>query len=424
LLGTQSISGHPTWLVLYEDEVNTDHAREEIQCAFDLVETKRPGINERISNLKIDFSSLKLNKKVGNGSFGEVYRAVLGDTHIVAVKRIPRDEVSSVKVASMLTEIDVLASCSHPNITQLIGWSDDPYVLVCFEYANGGSLKDYLKSSTKLQVGWNYDKTKIAMDAAAGLAYLHNRGILHRDIKADNLLVFCVGENSIVVKLGDFGSSRSSEPQNVEMTLVGSSLWLAPEISCGERDYSFPADVWSFGVCLCEIATHSVPYEDLKTRESFFNQIGVAQGRISPAEQLTSASDLLSRNGGSNFSNLQRLVEKCCGFRQEERPSMNIVRFELYQMMSVDESAIEIGTELSGNDEKDISVRRINSLTLPRRALSDHADSDSLGPLHSPMMSAKNADLRRISDPTSAKKRSNKNMMSIGSSSKSILSGI
>jgi len=410
-------SGPVRWLVLSADEENTEQIRLEIESARNSVESKRPGLNERLARLRIEFSRLKLAECVGYGSFGEVYRAVLDDGQVVAVKRVPRNQVSHNKIASMFTEIDVVASCTHPNIIKMIGWSDDPYVLVCLEYANGGSLKSFLASS-HLQIGWCLTKTKMALDAASGLAYLHNRNILHRDIKVDNFLVCTSGENSIVVKIADFGTSRSNECDlvNNPMTPVGSPLWLAPEVARGTRDYGAKADVWSFGVGLCEIATHSVPYEDLKTNESYFNLIGVSQGKITPQEQLLSAIDLLThgKRNTTNFGNLCRLVEKCCAFDPEARPSMNGIMFELLQMMVVDEDAMEMEHlqdagqsegRLLGEKSTSFSVRRATSLRLTGAAEA-HNDDDILGPLNSPSFTKKKG---RISDPTSSR-RSGKNL--------------
>jgi serine/threonine protein kinase len=391
---------------LSNEDVNTEEIREEIALAKQQMEHDRHGIMDRISPLRVGFDELKLHERIGIGSFGEVYRASLlfeNDTRLVAVKQIPRTSLNQRKVASMLSEIDLVSDCTHPNVIRMMGWCDEPYVFIVLEYANGGCLRDYLKSpASRLKPGWCHDKTRLAIDVAAGIAYLHGRGIIHRDIKAENMLVACNGDSSRTVKIADFGSARSKYNSQAALSAVGSAFWLAPEIARGQKDYNELADVWSFGVLLCEIATHELPYLDMRTKESFFNLIGVVNGRVHPVQQFEgwfSEDELLRR--------AKMLIDRCCTQNQTERPDMRHVLFELLQMIvdhaflpSASSSSLSPG--VMGGDSAQQQHKRVTSLNIRGDEVMT-TNAEVVSPYLSPVY-ARPTDPGRISDPTSSRK--------------------
>lgn len=362
------------------DDVNTAEAVEEIAAA----KRNKPGVWERVDYLKLaDVSTLQINDQIGVGSFGNIYRASVSGS-VVALKRIKT--VKREFVESLLNEVDILSESHHPNIIQLLGWCDSPFVLVCFEFANGGNLHDFLLRS-QLPVGWCAVKTKMAMDAASALAFLHNREVVHRDVKSENLLVFCNG-NSITVKLGDFGCAVRRREQHGQGVVVGSSLWHAPEILAKGTDaraveYSFATDVWAFGTTVCEICTHVPPWEDLLTGESLF------QLNTCPAEQLKPMA--------SQFANIHvyerivALVERCCSLLIEgsgSRPSMNAVLFDLMQLY------------VAGDGSDDTAPSPVKALAAGQESDALYALSNTnveISPQYSPVFMDHR---KRISDPT------------------------
>ena len=360
-------------------------------------EARNPGILNRIASLKIDFNQIKFERKIGYGSFSEVFQASLGNS-LIAVKKIPSDEITSTKIENLLKEIDLVSTCDHPNIIKVIGWCESPSILICLEYATLGSLQRFLSDSNIIKLGWSHSKTKIAMEAAAGLAYLHNRGIVHRDIKSENLLVF--GQNnSFTIKVADFGSCRNIN--DYSKTISGSILWFAPELARGVSEYNFKTDIWAFGICLCEIISHSLPYEDLFSQDSFFNLVGVSQGKINPLEQITSASEIFKHQQETlGYQKVLQLIELCCQYQPENRPDFKNIIFFLMQIM------IEDTNDRTGWQHQEDSIlvqrrdmiRRASSLTLDRHRFSEESS------FNSPTSSK----IKRISDPTSSKKRSKK----------------
>ncbi|KAH9252041.1 hypothetical protein BASA81_010023 [Batrachochytrium salamandrivorans] len=361
------------------DDVNTAEAIEEISAA----KRNKPGVWERVDYLKLaDVSTLQINDQIGVGSFGNIYRASVSGS-VVALKRIKT--VKREFVESLLNEVDILSESHHPNIIQLLGWCDSPFVLVCFEFANGGNLHDFLLRS-QLPVGWCAVKTKMAMDAASALAFLHNREVVHRDVKSENLLVFCNG-NSITVKLGDFGCAVRRREQNGQGVVVGSSLWHAPEILAKGTDaravvYTFATDVWAFGTTVCEICTHVPPWEDLLTGESLF------QLNTCPAEQL---KPMMSQFANIHvYERIVALVERCCSLlvSSEGRPTMNAVLFDLMQLYVAGD----------GSDEVTPSPVKAQAVGEENNALYALSNTNvEISPQYSPVFMDHR---KRISDPT------------------------
>jgi len=150
-------------------------------------------------------------------------------------------------------EIAVLKSCRHPNIVSFIGVieSDNPQeegIQIVLECLSKGDLGHYLLDSQE-PVSW-LRRVKIALDVACGMAYLHSRNIIFRDLKSENLLLDETGKT----KICDFGFARSYGVQNRPVTMCGTDEFMAPEIILG-KEYDELADVFSYGMLLFETIT-------------------------------------------------------------------------------------------------------------------------------------------------------------------------
>jgi len=149
-------------------------------------------------------------------------------------------------------EMATLRDMRHPNVVQFMGLSrkqTDVYIIT--EYISGGDLRKILKDETK-EMSWLL-RAKIATDVAYAMTFLHSKGLIHRDLKSNNLLV---GDNW-KVKVCDFGFSRRVSKDGV-MTVCGTDEWMAPEVMCGDP-YDEKADVFSFGMVLTELITRRKP---------------------------------------------------------------------------------------------------------------------------------------------------------------------
>ncbi|XP_054253629.1 serine/threonine-protein kinase PAK 3-like [Indicator indicator] len=190
-------------------------------------------------------------EKLGQGSYGAVYRAVeMATEREVAIKHI---HVSQEDEEYVVNEILVLRDHKNPNIVSYL----DSYLVgaelwLVLEYLDGGSLSDVVKA-TRMDEG---QAAAVCRECLQGLDCLHSNGIIHRDIKGCNILLGMDGS----VKLADFGVCALLTPeQNKRTTYAGTPHWMAPEI-LKEEPYGPKVDIWSLGITAVEMAEGEPPY--------------------------------------------------------------------------------------------------------------------------------------------------------------------
>ncbi|XP_045073630.1 tyrosine-protein kinase SRK2-like [Coregonus clupeaformis] len=211
-------------------------------------------------------SSVKLGKRLGKGSFGEVYQGLYNNT-LVAVKTLIRGTMNP---RDFLKEAQIMKTMQHPNLVQLLAvcTKKEPIYIIT-ELMKNGNLLDYLKDRVgRLCLN---DQIEMAAQVASGMAYLEMKNYLHRDLAARNVLV---GENN-VYKVADFGLARVLQATPMQTGVyyipVGNALfplrWTAPEAIANER-FTIKGDVWSFGILLYEIMTFGgIPYPNMNNSE-------------------------------------------------------------------------------------------------------------------------------------------------------------
>ncbi|CAL9202131.1 unnamed protein product [Musa hybrid cultivar] len=205
---------------------------------------------------------------IGEGGFGCVYRGVVtvagddcaAETMDVAVKQLNRHGLQARGHKEWVTEVNFLGVVKHPNLVKLVGYcaEDDErgiQRLLVYELMCNKSLEDHLLSRVSSALSWSL-RLKIALDAARGLAYLHEEmdfQLIFRDFKTSNILL----DEDFNAKLSDFGFARHGPTAgvgHVETSVVGTVGYAAPEyIHTGKL--TAKSDVWSFGVVLYELVT-------------------------------------------------------------------------------------------------------------------------------------------------------------------------
>ncbi|KAE8447423.1 hypothetical protein EG329_010837 [Mollisiaceae sp. DMI_Dod_QoI] len=228
---------------------------------------------------------------IGQGSFGSVYLALHAVTgELLAVKQVETpspgaNSASDARKKSMIDalkrEISLLRDLQHPNIVQYLGASSSAEHLNIFlEYVPGGSVQTMLNSYGALREPLIRNFVR---QIVTGLAYLHGREIIHRDIKGANILV----DNKGGIKISDFGISKKIEASNLlngagsnknRPSLQGSVFWMAPEV-VKQTSYTRKADIWSLGCLVVEMMTGTHPFPDCSQLQAIF-KIGGA--KISP----------------------------------------------------------------------------------------------------------------------------------------------
>ncbi|KAL8236855.1 hypothetical protein R6Q59_017936 [Mikania micrantha] len=189
----------------------------------------------------------------GKGGYAEVYKGVLEDGQAIAVKRLTQMSCDERKEKEFLTEIGTLGHVNHPNVSSLLGCCLDNGLYLIFQFSSKGSVASLLHDENLPVMDWN-TRYKIAIGTARGLHYLHKvcpRRIIHRDIKASNVLV----TKDFEPQISDFGLAKWLPSQWTHHSIApieGTFGHLAPEYFMhGVVDEK--TDVFAFGVFLLEI---------------------------------------------------------------------------------------------------------------------------------------------------------------------------
>ena len=232
---------------------------------------------------------------IGQGSFGSVFLALHAITgELMAVKQVEMpsksnseiDKRKEAMVAALKREIELLRDLQHPHIVQYLGSNaDDSHFNIFLEYVPGGSVAAMLNNYGHLKEPLIRNFVRQILD---GLAYLHARDIIHRDIKGANVLVDIKGQ----VKISDFGISKRVEASALlhpskgghihRPSLQGSVFWMAPEV-VKQTSYTRKADIWSLGCLIVEMFTGTHPFPNCSQLQAIF-QIGGSGAKPSTPE--------------------------------------------------------------------------------------------------------------------------------------------
>ncbi|EED23675.1 serine-threonine kinase SepH [Talaromyces stipitatus ATCC 10500] len=226
--------------------------------------TKRDDkLSKSLSKDDSELKDYQLGDCLGKGAFGSVYRALNWNTgETVAVKQIKLADLPKSELRVIMLEIDLLKALDHPNIVKYHGFVKTPDTLnIILEYCENGSLHSIAKNFGR------FPENLVALymsQVLQGLLYLHDQGVIHRDIKGANILTTKQG----LVKLADFGVASRTTGLH-ESSVVGTPYWMAPEV-IELSGATTASDIWSLGCTVIELLDGKPPYHKLQPMPALF----------------------------------------------------------------------------------------------------------------------------------------------------------
>lgn len=219
-------------------------------------------------NWMIDLSQLLLGERFASGANSRIYHGIYQDTPVaVKIIRQPDDDepLADRLEKVFMQEVNTLSCLQHQSVVKFIAACKKPPVLcVITEYLPGGSLRAFLhkREGELLPIP---QVLQMALDIAYGMEYLHMKGVVHRDLKSENLVL---GKDGCL-KILDFGVSCLECDCNSDAHDLGTYRWMAPEM-LSQKPYTRKVDVYSFGIVLWELLTTHLPYEEMGAVQAAF----------------------------------------------------------------------------------------------------------------------------------------------------------
>ncbi|XP_039129214.1 wall-associated receptor kinase 5-like isoform X1 [Dioscorea cayenensis subsp. rotundata] len=297
------------------------------------------------------------NRIIGRGGYGTVYKGILPDNRVVAIKKSKVMDESQIE--QFINEVIILSQVIHKNVVRILGCClETPVPLLVYEYVPNGTVHHHIHGQPG-SISWDA-RLRIAVETANALSYLHSataRPIFHRDVKSANILV----DNNYMAKVSDFGASRLIPLDRAQITTLvqGTLGYLDPEyFQSGQLTEK--SDVYSFGVVLAELLTGEKPISHSRRQEE--QNLAIYFLLKMRADLLFDILEARVKNEGSReqLQGVAEVAKKCLKLKGEERPTMNIVTLELerwrgqvnrHGLLSHDEQHEEVESLTRSRDE-------------------------------------------------------------------------
>ena len=252
--------------------------------------------------LAVSLDDFSIGDIIGSGGYGEIYKARQKSTGCsCAIKKIYKEKLEGKKLRRYLNEIAIMSRTNNLFLIQFVGFTLYPPYCIITEYMRNSSLDRYILSKRPPVILSGTELTQIAIGVAYGMASLHSLGIIHRDLKAGNVLL----DKNFLPKVCDFGISRFEDLENGMTEKIGTPNYMAPELITSKK-YDFKVDVYSYAMLLYEMSEGVRPFKGLTTNDIFNRVINY---------------DTRPRFTDRTPYALQQLISRCWAREPEERPT-------------------------------------------------------------------------------------------------------
>ncbi|KAJ6804736.1 putative LRR receptor-like serine/threonine-protein kinase isoform X2 [Iris pallida] len=286
-----------------------------------------------LEEMAVATNNFSKSAELGHGGYGKVYKGILADGTLVAVKRAHAGSLQG--SVEFFTEIELLSRLHHRNLVSLVGYCDeDDEQLLVYEFMPNGTLRDHLSASSLGPLNFSM-RLRIAMETARAILYLHTEAdppIIHRDIKASNILL----DSKFVAKVADFGLSRLAPvpdiegivPGHVSTVVKGTPGYLDPEYFL-TRKLTDKSDVYSLGVVFLELITGMRPISHGK------NIVREMSNVYRSSETFSMVDSSMGSYPSECIQGFVSLAIRCCHEETDARPAMPEVTRELEKLWNM-----------------------------------------------------------------------------------------
>ncbi|XP_027089392.2 wall-associated receptor kinase-like 1 [Coffea arabica] len=300
----------------------------QLSAADGAIEKTRIFISRELEAATDGFNESRI---LGQGGQGTVYKGILADGRIVAIKKSKVDESL---LEQFINELVIVSQVNHRNVVKLLGCCLETEVpLLVYEFIPNGTLFNLIQNDNEAEsfpFTWSL-RLKVATEVAGALAYLHSGltiPVFHRDIKSTNILL----DEKYIAKVSDFGASLSIAIDKTHMTtrVQGTFGYIDPEYFLSSQ-ISDKSDVYSFGAVLLELLTRQKPIPSREEGEDVY--LGLAQRFLTSMEEnsLPTILDpqIMDQTNEREVIAVAKLAQRCIDWDGRRRPTMKEVSIEL-----------------------------------------------------------------------------------------------
>ncbi|XP_056617387.1 STE20-like serine/threonine-protein kinase isoform X2 [Triplophysa dalaica] len=324
--------------------------------------------------------------ELGDGAFGKVYKAQNKQTGILAAAKVI-DTKTEEELEDYMVEIDILASCDHHNIVKLLdAFYYESKLWILIEFCAGGAVDAVMleleRALTEPQI------RVVCKQTLEALTYLHENKVIHRDLKAGNILFTGDGD----VKLADFGvSAKNTKTLQRRDSFIGTPYWMAPEVvmceTSKDRPYDYKADIWSLGITLIELAQIEPPNHEMNPMRVLLKIAKSDPPTLaSPSRWSPEFSDFLRKALDKNIDNRwnadQLLLHPFVTSVVDNKPVRDLIAEAKAEVLE----EIEEGKEKEEEEEEEEEPEAQPVVPGHKRALSDTSIGSSEDERHTPTL--------------------------------------